>query len=66
MKVIASSINKTKENPKHAPLPFSNLLEPHYEQLKVIAILIQFVSNESLPPEETMNHMANYKIIKLL
>ena len=46
--------------------PSQTLLEPHYERLKVNAILIQFVSNESLPCEEAMNHMANSKIIKLL
>ena len=40
--------------------PSQTLLEPHYERLKVNAILILFVSNESLPCEETMNHMANY------
>ena len=46
--------------------PSQTLTEPHYERLKVNAILIQFVSNESLPCEEAMNHMANCRIIKLL
>ena len=46
--------------------PSQTLLEPRYERLKVNAILIQFVSNESFPCEEAMNHMANNKIIKLL